>query len=228
MDADLRRRMLAYYDERALEYEEAYTLGTGTASIADPSFFTAEAVLLAGVVRPFGRGALIDIACGTGFWLPHYVHACSRVTLFDQSAKMLGECRRKVDALKVADRCALVQGDFFDAPQAADAYDCALAGFFLSHLTEPQEAVFFRDLRRMLRPDGRSLILDSAWSRERSRVNAKVEHQARHLNDGTAFQIYKRYRDQADIARWSQTHGVTTHGEHFGDAFFAVSGRFVL
>ncbi len=37
MDPDLRRRMLAYYDERAPEYEEAYTLGTGTASIPDTS-----------------------------------------------------------------------------------------------------------------------------------------------------------------------------------------------
>ena len=35
MDPDLRRRMLAYYDERASEYEEAYTRGTGTASIKD-------------------------------------------------------------------------------------------------------------------------------------------------------------------------------------------------
>jgi hypothetical protein len=31
MDPQLRQRMLAYYNERAPEYEEAYTLGTGTA-----------------------------------------------------------------------------------------------------------------------------------------------------------------------------------------------------
>jgi hypothetical protein len=43
MDVDLRRRMLAYYNERAPEYEEAYTLGTGTASALDPSAFTTEA-----------------------------------------------------------------------------------------------------------------------------------------------------------------------------------------
>jgi len=33
MDPQLRQRMLAYYNERAPECEEAYTLGTGTASI---------------------------------------------------------------------------------------------------------------------------------------------------------------------------------------------------
>jgi hypothetical protein len=31
--------MLAYYNERAPDYEEAYTLGSGTASITDPSRF---------------------------------------------------------------------------------------------------------------------------------------------------------------------------------------------
>ena len=35
--------MLAYYDERAPEYEEAYTIGTGTASIPDPEVFKAGA-----------------------------------------------------------------------------------------------------------------------------------------------------------------------------------------
>jgi len=32
MDYDLRRRMLDYYHERAPEYGEAFTLGTGTSS----------------------------------------------------------------------------------------------------------------------------------------------------------------------------------------------------
>ena len=36
MDSDLRHSMLRYYDERASEYEEAYVLGTGTASIQAP------------------------------------------------------------------------------------------------------------------------------------------------------------------------------------------------
>jgi hypothetical protein len=35
--------MLAYYNEWAPEYEQAYTLGTGTASIPDPEVFKEEA-----------------------------------------------------------------------------------------------------------------------------------------------------------------------------------------
>src|SRR5688500_2486519 len=167
MDSDLRRRMLQYYDERASEYDEAYVLGTGTASIPDPSVFQVEAARLEGIVQRFVQGRVIDLACGTAYWLPHYAPRCSSVTLFDQSENMLDQCKRKAATLRIADRCAIVRGDFFDHQFDSAAYDSALIGFFVSHLTEAQEEFFFAALKRLLAPEGRFLILDSAWSAER-------------------------------------------------------------
>jgi len=77
--------MLAYYNERAPEYEEAYTLGTGTASITEPDQIV--------------RGRIVDLACGTAFWLPHYAQHCRHMTLFDQSDNMLAEAREKATRL---------------------------------------------------------------------------------------------------------------------------------
>jgi SAM-dependent methyltransferase len=196
MDAELRRQMLDYYDERAPDYEEAYTLGTGTASIADPAVFTREIPQLCDVVRRFGHGRLLDLACGTGYWLPHYAGNCSTITLFDQSSNMLAEARGKTDRLGITDRCVFRCGDFFES------------------------------LRRMLSGDGRFLILDSAWTSERAKFNAKEERQQRRVNGGTTFEVYKRYCDRADIDGWTTTYGVTLEIEHFGTAFYAVSGRF--
>jgi SAM-dependent methyltransferase len=226
MDPSLRRNMLAYYNERAPDYEEAYTLGTGTASISDPSVFTSEIATLADVVGTFGNGHLIDLACGTGYWLPHYIRNVSRVTLCDQSEKMLAECRRKVAAVGVANRSTLVRGDVFDFDFAPGTYDCALIGFLLSHLPESDEAVLFERVRRMLRPSSRFLILDSAWTERRAKFNRKEERQERRLNDGTRFEIYKRYLDRADITRWEETSHVTACVEHFGNALCAVSCHF--
>jgi demethylmenaquinone methyltransferase/2-methoxy-6-polyprenyl-1,4-benzoquinol methylase len=228
MDSDLRQQMLAYYDERAPEYEEAYTLGTGTASIPDPEVFKAEARELAGIVGRFAHGRLMDLACGTAYWMPHYAPNCSRMTLFDQSDRMLAEGRTKADRLGIADRCVFVQGDFLTHDFDEAAYDTVLVGFFLSHLTETQEGLLFDALRFMLDASGRFLILDSAWSPERAKFNAKVERQPRRLNDGTAFEIYKRYSDQADIARWVSKYHVRLKIEHFGAAFCAVSGTFAV
>src|SRR5262245_55874737 len=113
LDPELRQRMLTYYDERAPEYEEAYTRGTGTASIPEPDVFKAEARILEGVVAQTVRGRVMDLACGTAYWLPHYAANCDRVTLFDQSNRMLAEARAKANRIGIGDRCDLVQGDFF-------------------------------------------------------------------------------------------------------------------
>lgn len=226
MDADLRRSMLRYYDERAGEYEDAYILGTGTASIPDPKVFQAEAALLARIVQRFASGRLIDLACGTAYWLPHYAERCSSITLFDQSGKMVDECRKKISALGIADRCSVLVGDALDYDFDQRAFDCALVGFLVSHLSEEQERILFDVLERVLDPSGRFLILDSAYSPERARFNAKTERQERRLNDGTRFEIYKRYCDREDILGWANKYSATLSLEHFGTAFLAVSGGF--
>jgi ubiquinone/menaquinone biosynthesis C-methylase UbiE len=168
----------------------------------------------------------LDLACGTGYWLPSYARQCSRITLFDQSDRMLAESRAKADRLGVVDRCVFVHGDFFEQDFEKNAYDTVLAGFFLSHLTEDQERVLFDAFRSMLNAFGRFLILNSAWSQERARYNTKEECQSRRLNDGTAFEIYKRYCDRDDISRWVREYDVTLRVELFGSAFYAVSGAF--
>jgi demethylmenaquinone methyltransferase/2-methoxy-6-polyprenyl-1,4-benzoquinol methylase len=227
MDSDLRQSMFRYYDERAPQYEEAYLLGTGTASIRDPRVIHAEASLLGPIVERFGRGRIIDIACGTAYWLPHYARRCTHITLLDQSEKMLDESRKKAAAFGVLDRCSIVCADFFDYQFAKGSCDSALIGFLFSHLTVEQERLAFARLEALLGEDGEFLILDSAWSPQRAQVNAKVEHQERQLNDGTRFDIYKRYFDEEDIRRWGDSYGVMLRVEHFGAAFLAVSGRFV-
>jgi hypothetical protein len=56
MDEALRRTMLRYYDERAPEYDEAYTCGTGTTSIPNPSVFINDAVAISTIVARMRRG----------------------------------------------------------------------------------------------------------------------------------------------------------------------------
>ena len=180
--------------------------------------------MLGGIVRRFARGRIMDLACGTAYWLPEYAPNCSHITLFDQSDRMLMEARAKVNRLGLVDRCVFVRGDLFEHAFEQDAYDTVLVGFLLSHLTEAHE---HRPVRRApddARPSGRFLILDSAWSPERATVNHKVEHQPRRLNDGTTFEIYKRYCDRDDIARWAaRVRRRAAASSTSGPAFYAVS-----
>lgn len=224
MDVDLLQSMLQYYDERAPEYDDAYLRGTGTASIRDPRVFQLEVKLLGEVVERMARGRVIDLACGTAYWLQYYAQRCSRVTLVDQSAGMLNECAKRIAALGVAAQCSLVHSDVFDYD--SNVHDFALVGFLLSHLDDSQETLLFGALRRILGESGHFLILDSAWSPARARFNAKAERQRRRLNNGTEFDIYKRYFDERDVSAWNDKYSITTSIEHVGAAFLAVSGKF--
>ena len=91
---------------------------------------------------------------------------------------MLAECRKKLDRLSLGDRSVVLQGDFFDYGFGFTRYDCALAGFFLSHLTESQEPQLFDALRALLGSSGRFLLLDSAWSDERARFDKKSSNRS--------------------------------------------------
>ncbi len=140
---------------------------------------------------------------------------------------MLSEARTKVAALGLEDRCAVRQGDVLQIPLERQRYDSALIGFLLSHLTDEEMTALFARLRDALAPTATFLILDSAWSPERAAVNEKVERQLRRLNDGTGFEIHKRYFDGEDIDAWARAHGFTATTEYFGSAFFAVTGTFL-
>jgi ubiquinone/menaquinone biosynthesis C-methylase UbiE len=226
MDPGLRDSMFRYYDERASEYEEAFVLGTGTASMPDRDVFRREASILTGIVERFARGRMVDLACGTGYWLPFYAARCTSNTLIDQAPRMLDQCRKKMAVPGAPGQMIVVQGDVLEHPFGPRTFDSALIGFLISHLSEDEERRLFEHLKGMLDTDGRFLIFDSAWSLERARFNAKVERQQRRLKDGNAFEIFKRYIDRQDIDEWNTKYGVTTTIEHFGTAFIAVSGQF--
>src|SRR5262245_48457054 len=153
MDPGLRDSMFRYYDERASEYEDAYVKGTGTASIPDPDVFRREAGLLTGIVERFGHGRFVDLACGPGHWLPHYFTRCSSITVVDQSPRMLAGCRAKIGELDATDRVTIVQADVFEHTFGQHAYDSALIGFLISHLTEEQEQVLFERCTRCSTPE---------------------------------------------------------------------------
>jgi len=162
---------MVYYDERAYEYDEIYQ-GRGPA-IPDSDAYKNDVEKIKETVSAFGKGHLIDVGCGTCFWLPFYARNCSQITLIDQSKKMLSVCKERVDKLGLRNKCHFIQGDFFRVDLEDNAYDSALVGFFISHLSLEQERMFFAKLKRILKPNAQLLIIDSAWSEKRKKYRKK-------------------------------------------------------
>lgn len=225
MNQDLKQSMFEYYRERVPEYDEVYQ-GKGPASVSKPDAYSSEVVILYDIIKHTLSGDLIDIACGTAFWLPSYARAIRHVTLLDQSPEMLNAARARAESAGVLDCSTLLRGDIFHLDLDHGPFDCALIGFLISHFTSQQETQFFQTLRSVLNPNGRFLILDSVWTEARAKVREKEGPQERSLNDGRRFQIYKKYFDEKDLVLMQDKHRIDLLTGHFGKAFFASQGTF--
>lgn len=166
----------AYYEQRALEYDEWYR-GTGLYARRVRPGWDEEVERLAAAVASIKAASVLDVACGTGFLTRHLP---GRVIALDQSATMLRIARERLP------RGDVVRGDAFHLPFPSCAFDCAVAGHFYGHLREPERARFLAEVRRVA---GRVLIIDAAWREELE----PEQVQDRMLNDGSRHTVYKRY-----------------------------------
>ena len=165
--------MKAYYDARAPEYDEWYYGQGQFAGRERPGWFEEVARLL-GAVASLPAARTLDVACGTGF-LTRHLHG--DVVGLDQSPAMLQVARRQTPNATFVEADALDRLPFDDG-----AFERVFTGHFYGHLEPAARERFLAEARR-LAPG--LVVVDSAGSGE--------EWQERTLNDGTKWQVYKRW-----------------------------------
>jgi len=155
---ELEQEMLAYYEERAEEYDELYT-GQMPAVSAHAELYVKETRDISQIAAGFGKGHLIDIACGTGFWAMRYAKNCDRLTFVDQSKSVLGICKERMHQMGFTGKANFVQGNIFNIDLPPDTYNRTFLGFILSHFTAEIEENFFGKLNKALRPQAQIMIV---------------------------------------------------------------------
>jgi demethylmenaquinone methyltransferase/2-methoxy-6-polyprenyl-1,4-benzoquinol methylase len=173
----------AYYDSRAREYDEWY-LGQGRFADRDRPGWDEEVADLCRALEALPPARTLDVACGTGFLTRHLP---GEVVGLDQSDSMLEEARRQ------APRAEYVQGDALALPFEDAAFDRLLTAHFYGHLQDGDREAFLHEARRVA---GELVIVDSAL---RDDVEPE-ERQERILNDGSRWEVYKRYFTAAGLA----------------------------
>jgi ubiquinone/menaquinone biosynthesis C-methylase UbiE len=196
--------MEAYYDTRAPEYDDWYR-GTGLFTDRDRPGWDAELAELTSVIERLPEGRTLDVACGTGFLTRHLR---GTVVGLDQSRRMLDEATRQ------APNASFVQGDALALPFPNTSFSRIFTGHFYGHLREPERIAFLGEAKRVA---AELVIVDS--SRAHSELDDDV--QERVLNDGTRWEVYKRWFTGAGLA--AELGG----GEvlHDGRWFVAVSAK---
>ncbi len=120
-------------------------------------------ILLAELVRwertrqPFH---LLDIGCGTGTFAAMVAGAGlpARVVGLDYAAGMCRMASEKAHAAGAADRVSFLNADSEHLPFAAGSFDAVTCSNSFHHYPHQDQAV--REMRRVLRPGGRLVIID--------------------------------------------------------------------
>jgi len=197
------QELIEYYNERAPEYEEFYWGGIGT-RLHDPELYTRETLRIRHLLPGLVSGKCLDIACGTGFWLPVYQQNCSSITLIDQSENVLAECEKKINLLGIKNKTEIVQNNLFTHDYVQNLYDCVIAGFLISHFLDSELEDFFHLVNNLLVSSGHLVIIDSIWNKKLVEIGRnKAGIINRKLSDGREYQMYKRYFERDDIFQLS-------------------------
>ncbi len=219
----MEQELIAYYDARAREYDEVYS-GKNPA-IEEPELYIKEVKEIAAIVSEFGSGRVVDIGCGTGFWLPYYAQNVSSITLIDESENMLKVCKQRAHTLGIVDKCGFQSESFYTKTWGKARFDSALIGFFVSHIVQEMEYRFFTTLRGILNQHARVLLIDSAWSEKRKLQRVKQGIQERILNDGRTFRIFKRYFTLREIEGLFNKYNFNIVSSYMGTVFLTALGE---
>ena len=175
--------MRAYYERRAAEYDD-WWLGKGLFANRDRPGWDEEAAALTRTLEALPPARTLDVACGTGFLTRHLR---GELTGLDQSASMLELARAKVPDGR------FLQADALELAFADNAFERLFTSFFYGHLEEDDRVTFLSEASRVA---GELIVVDSALHAEVE----PVEWQERVLNDGSRWQVYKRFFEPDRLA----------------------------
>ena len=176
--------MKEYYDRRAPEYDDWY-LGHGKFAERVRPEWEAERARLIEILSSLPPRRTLDVACGTGF-LTQYLPG--DVTGLDQSERMLQQAARQ------APQAMLVRGDALQLPFDDGSFERIFTGHFYGHLEEDDRRRFLAEAARLA---SEIVVVDSS----RAEVDIDEEMQTRELDDGSRWEVYKRWFTGDGLAR---------------------------
>jgi ubiquinone/menaquinone biosynthesis C-methylase UbiE len=172
-----------YYERRAPEYDDWY-LGRGRFADRDRTGWSEELDELRRALGALPPARTLDVACGTGFLTRHLP---GEVVGLDQSESMLEEARRQAPSATFA------TGDALELPFPDGSFERVFTAHFYGHLDEANRLRFLGESRRVA---AELVVVDSAL-----RPDVEPEElQERILDDGSRWEVYKRYFTPAGLA----------------------------
>ena len=226
-EAQLLDEQQAYYRARAREYDRWWMRqGRYDHGPAANARWFDEVAALERALEEFGPGGdILELACGTGLWTRRLIATGRQLTAVDAAPEVLEINRERVGS----DRVRYIEADLFEWTPPPSAFDVCFFSFWLSHVPESRFAPFWAKVRGALRPGGRVFLIDSAPSdtsgaRDHGPSSDEEQTTTRRLDDGSEFQIVKRFYEPRRLERRLAELGWSVRANATGEYFIYAAG----
>jgi SAM-dependent methyltransferase len=213
----VRDETVTYYSLRASEYETIYRRD-------DPTRQAEQRDLEAAMNASLKDRAVLEVACGTGYWTERLAKYAQRIIAVDASAQTLEIAQSKTYPRQNVTFCV---EDAFKLG-FTEAFDGGLANFWLSHVPKAQLEGFLEGFHACLEPGARVFMADNVFYPQATsgvpfrKPGFEDAFALRTLEDGSQFEIIKNYYGADDLERLFGPHA-TNLEIHVGACFWWVS-----
>ena len=217
-NAHILKEMEDYYSETARWYK------LNGATINEPDIPDIDNKYISSHLWEFGAGHLIDIACGSGIWLPKYYRNVREFTFLDRSRCILDLCKDRVEDMHLQNVSRFINCDIHEYEFMQDTYDSAFVGFLLSHLRADEEIKIFAKIKNSVKRNGKVVFIDSVLTPEileKRRLKRGII--VRSAND-KEYSIYKNYFEKNELERLLRANGFKIAQSYFGSKVTLVIG----
>lgn len=209
--------MQAYYARRASWYDESM-------GYTDPAVVQRLAPVMDFLRGRLAGRALLELACGPGFWTRALTDVAVSITAFDYNASTIAEARRKaLDSRKVS----LLVADAYRLPFGDIGFDGAFGIDWLAHVPRARQMDFFAGLNRTLRPGACVLFCDQLPGPESMTGvydNDGNHLQERMLRDGSSYRVIKHFPTHEEFLTLFSPYASDILVESFPDCRRVVAG----
>jgi len=178
--------MRDYYARRAGEYERVYY---------KPERQTQLRAIEAWLPSQFAARRVLEVACGTGWWIPHGARGCASWLATDLNPETIAIAQSK--PLPASVHFAIVDAYTLDG-LGPEIFDAAFAGFWWSHVPLSRLHPWLRTLHARLESGARVVMLDNRFVAGSSTPISRRDvdgntYQIRALDDGSTHEVLKNF-----------------------------------
>jgi SAM-dependent methyltransferase len=184
--------LLAYYAQRAREYEQIYEKPERQADLSRLRTWLRDA--LAG-------HRILEIACGTGYWTAEIAPVAAAVTATDASPEVLALAHVKPYP---PGRVQFVVADAYALNRVNGEFSAGFAAFWWSHVPRERQSAFLKGLHQRLGTGTVVVLMDNRFVDGSStsisrRDPAGNTYQQRRLIDGATYEVLKNFPSGAEL-----------------------------